>query len=220
MEKNMVLLERKYILEYMRDLLNDMRLGNASVNNAKYHHNTAYADAPSICKHGILTMLDIKKLGIRDYSDKFLEITSDIESHANGIDSVSLAVVGLTDLYRDELEYNPFFPKEVDFLVTSDLKVGRYSINFGNEYLSHKSIEIENLRSVDIRLLQLIDLLSKKESDIVTIEEVIEKYNCLKNIALAMKGVQLDIPLREMSYQDNSVMDVDKLSTTPKLVLK
>lgn len=34
-----------------------------------------------------------------------------------------------------------------------------------------------------------------------------------------MKNTQLDVPLREMSYQDDSMMDVDKLSTTPKLVL-
>ena len=45
-------------------------------------------------------------------------------------------------------------------------------------------------------------------------------YNYLKNIALTMKHSQLDIPLREMSYQDNSSMDVDKLSSTPKLILK
>lgn len=220
MGKNVVLLEQKYILEYIRDLLNDMRLGNMQVNNAKYHHNTAYKDAPSICRNGILTMLDMKKLEIKDYSDEFLQTMSDIESHINGNDSVSLAVVGLTDLYPNEDEYNPFSPTQVNFLVTSDLRTGRSSIHYGNEFLSYKSIGIESLRSVDIRLLQLIDSLSKKESDIETIKRVINKYNYLKNIALTMKNTQLDIPLREMSYQDDSMMDVDKLSTTPKLVLK
>lgn len=220
MEKNVVLLEQKYILEYIRYLLNDMRLGSISINDAKYHHNTAYEDASSICKNGILTMLDMKKIGIKDYSDEFLKTMSDIESHINGIDSVSLAVVGLTDLYPDEDEYNPFTPTEVDFLVTSNLRAGRSSIHYGNEFLSYKSIGIENLKSVDIRLLQLLDSLSKKESDVETIKRVINKYNSLKNIALTMKSTHLDIPLREMSYQDDTMMDVDKLSTIPKLVLK
>lgn len=220
MEKNVVLLEQKYILEYIRNLLNDMQLGNVSVNNAKYHHNTAYKDAPSICENGILTMLDMKKLGIKDYSDEFLQRMSDIESHVNGNDSVSFAVVGLTDLYPNEDEYNPFTPTQVDFLVTSDLQTSRSSIHYGNEFLSYKSIGIESLRAIDIRLLQLIDSLSNKENDIETIKRVINKYNYLKKIALTMKSTQLDIPLREMSYQNDFMMDVDKLSTTPKLVLK
>ena len=214
------LLEQKYILEYIRNLLNDMQLGNVSVNNAKYHHNTAYKDAPSICENGILTMLDMKKLGIKDYSDEFLQRMSDIESHVNGNDSVSFAVVGLTDLYPNEDEYNPFTPTQVDFLVTSDLQTSRSSIHYGNEFLSYKSIGIESLRAIDIRLLQLIDSLSNKENDIETIKRVINKYNYLKKIALTMKSTQLDIPLREMSYQNDFMMDVDKLSTTPKLVLK
>lgn len=35
-----------------------------------------------------------------------------------------------------------------------------------------------------------------------------------------MKHSQLDIPLREMSYQDNSLMEVAKSSSNLKLILK
>lgn len=47
---------------------------------------------------------------------------SDTESHVNGKNSVSLSVIGLKDLYPNEVEYNPFSPNLVDFLITSDIK--------------------------------------------------------------------------------------------------
>ena len=218
---NTILLEEKYILEYVKDILHDIKIGASIINNAKYHHNTDYCDASSICRHGILTMMDLKKLGIKNYSDEFLQKMDDIESHINGNDAVSLAVVGLQDLYPNEDEYNPFSPSQVDFLVSSEIQTGRSSIHYSNEFLSYKSIGTDKLRSVDIRLLKLIEMIEKGySSNNFTIQSVIEKYNYLKNIALTMKHSQLDIPLREMSYQDNSSMDVDKLSSTPRLVLK
>lgn len=217
MEKNLVLLEKKYVLQYIRDLINNIRLGNESVNNAKYHHNSSYKNAPSICKNGILTIKDLERLKIEEYSKEVLEKMSDIESHANGNDCISLAVVGLNDLYPHEDVYDPFNSISVDFLVTSDLPASRYSINYGNEYLSHESIGIDKLRAVDVRILKLIYLLSNNAE---TIKEVVDCYNYLRNIALAMKNSQLDIPLREMSYKDGFAMDKDKLSTAPKLVLR
>lgn len=218
---NTILLEERYILEYIKDILHDIKIGSSIVNNAKYHHNTDYRDASSICQYGILTMIDLKKLGIKNYTEEFLQKMDDIESHINGNGAVSLSVVGLQDLYPNEDEYNPFSPSQVDFLVSSEIQTGRTSIHYGNEFLSYKSIGIDKLRSVDIRLLKLIELIEKRaSSNNYSIQSVIEKYNYLKNIALTIKHSQLDIPLREMSYQDNSSMDVDKLFSTPKLVLK
>lgn len=218
---NTILLEEKYILEYIKDIIHDIKVGSFIVNNAKYHHNTDYRDASSICSHGILTMMDLKKLGIKNYTDEFLQKMDDIESHINGNDAVSLSVVGLQDLYPNEDEYNPFTPSQVDFLVSSEIKTGRSSMHYGNEFLSYKSIGVDKLRSVDIRLLKLIEMIENGySSNNFTIQSAIEKYNYLKNIALTMKHSQLDIPLRELSYQDNSSIDVDKLSSTPKLVLK
>lgn len=216
-----ILLEEKYILEYVKDILHDIKIGASVINNAKYHHNTDYCAASSICRHGILTMMDLKKFGIKNYSDEFLQKMDDIESHINGNDAVSLSVVGLQDLYPNEDEYNPFTPSQVDFLVSSKIQTGRSTIHYGNEFLSYKSIGTDKLKSVDIRLLKLIEMIENGySSNNFTIQSVIEKYNYLKNIALAMKYSQLDIPLREMSHQDNSSIDVDKLSSTPKLVLK
>jgi len=50
--------------------------------------------------------------------------------------------------------------------------------------------------------------------------ELIQKYNYLIDIAIAMKETKLDIPLREMSLEDNAMLDIDRLSKTEKLTLK
>lgn len=216
---NTILLEKKYILEYLKNTLHEIKIGTSIITNAKYHHNSDYCDAPSICQYGILTMKDLAKLKIKNYNDEFLQKMNDIESHVNGNDAVSLAVTGLQDLYPNEFEYNPINPYKVDFLVSSDIIAGRSSINYGNEFLSYKSIEPNQFKSIDIRLLKLIELIEQsRQYD--TIENIIKKYNWLKIIALTMKEYNLDIPLREMSHENHFDVDIDKLSSSPKLILK
>ena len=57
-------------------------------------------------------------------------------------------------------------------------------------------------------------------SNYYSVQNLIDKYNNLKKIALAVKQVKLDIPIREMSNGDNFAIDIDKLSKVPKLILK
>lgn len=91
----------------------------------------------------------------------------------------------------------------------------------GNEFLSQKSISVDKLRSIDIRLLKLIEMIeSGYLSDSYIIQNAIEKYNYLREVALVMKSNQLDIPLREMSHHQNYSLDINKLSSNPKLALK
>ncbi len=214
---NTILVEQRHILEYIKDMLNDIKMGSYIVSNAEYHHNASYSDATSICRYGILTMMDLKNLGIRNYSEETLTKMNDVDSHVNGINSVSLSVVGLQDLYSDEFEYDPFSPSQVDFLISSNIKARRTTTNYGNEFLSYGSIAREYLKSLDIRLLKLAEL-GKKNVD--QIQEVIEKYNYLKAIAGIIKQLQIDIPLREMSNQDNALLDIDRLASMPTLKLK
>ena len=218
---NIISLEKKYIFEYIKERLDETKIESFIVQGAKYHHNTNYSTAPSICKHGILTMLDLKNRGIISYSDEILKKMSDIESHINGIDAISLSVVGLQDLYYNEEEYNPFDPMYVDFLVISDIKTYRSSMHYGNEFLSYDNITVDKLKSIDVRLIRLIEQIENERNvNNYSICNIIEKYNYLKLIAQTMKDFKLDIPLREMTYEDNFSMDIDKLSDNPKLVLK
>ena len=105
---NEVLLEEKYVLEYIRYTLNDIMIGTSNVTDAKYHHNTQYLLTKSIIRYGILSLEELNKLGIRNYTNDTLKVLDDIESHINGKTGISLSIVGLTDLYHDEEEYDPY----------------------------------------------------------------------------------------------------------------
>ena len=127
----------------------------------RYHHISSYNAAPSIIKNGILSVSDLHKKGIIKFSEKELKLSEDIESHVNGSDRVSLAVVGLDDLYADEYEFNPFKPASVDFIISSDVKTSRSSTHYGNEFLSYGSIKNNMIKSVDVRLFEYLDKLNK-----------------------------------------------------------
>lgn len=211
----MEILEKKFVLEYIQDMLMTYKLGAApKIENAKYHHNASYADAPSIIRHGILPLKDIVQLGLKKYPESYLEVADDITSHVNGKIAVSLAVMGLDDLYPDENEYFPDKPHMVDFRVDSNIKTGRSSIHYGNEYLSYQSISPDKIRSIDIRLLQLI----KGNKSIEQIEFIIGKYNNLIKVTDAMLKANLGIPLREKTI-DCSI-DYEGFSRTPQIALK
>lgn len=211
-------LEEKYILEYIQTTLMEMRLGKISIKD-RYHHNTSFSNASSLIKYGILTINDLNKMGITKYTKKQLQIMADTDSHINGIDAVSLSVVGLNDIYKGEEEYNPLKNNQVDFLISSDLNASRNSLHYGNEFLNYQSISNTLFRSIDIRLLGLIKKISESyTSDAVL--KLIEYFNHLPSIAMALKEESLEIPLREMSSCDNIYLDIDKMVNIPKLVLK
>lgn len=205
-------IEEKYIYEYIIDRLNKLKDKDIIIEDARYHHNTNYENMPSIIKNGILSMQSISDLKIKNYSDEILKIMDDTSSHINGKNGISLSVVGLTDLYRDELEYDPFDSDKIDLLITNEIKASRNSTHYGNEFISHNDIAPNMIKSIDIRLLKYIEN-SKNISDII------KKYNCLKEIALSLKKSELNIPIREMSL-DNMSLDINKLVNEPTLKLK
>lgn len=173
----------------------------------------------SICKYGILTLINLNSKGIRKDTKEFLKIMGDIDSHVNGNNCVSLSVVGLTDIYPNEDEYNPFSPNLVDFLVSSDIQASRSSTHYGNEFLSFGSIMRDKIKSVDIRLLNLLCQDKSYMNDSST-QAIIKKYNHLREIALELKRQQLGLPLREMSESNIFEINIEKLADQPKLLLK
>lgn len=218
-----ILLEEKFVSEYIEDIVNDFKIKTSSVKDYKYHHNTSYSDATSIIRNGILSIRELTRLGIKNYSNNLLDVMSDTSSHVNGADAISLAVVGLDDLYREEFEYDPYSPTNVDFLISGDILTYRNTINYGNEYLSFSSINPDKFRAVDVRLLKYLEI-EKRERKIINNDKYIplllEKYNQLRDIALALKEKKLDIPFREMSYDKEISLDIERVSELPKIMLK
>lgn len=216
-----VILEKKEVLDYVETSIADVISTPIEVIDDKFHHNTRYEDTISIVENGILSGKEQNKIGL--ISDETLELFDDTESHANGSESISLAVVGMTDLNPDEFEYNPFCEKSVDILITSDISARRVSTNYGNEYLSDESIMNDKFRAIDTRLLAYIAAIrmsTVKEPVDVSITQVLKNYNNLKELANVLKVKSLDIPLREMSTNQGTSIDIDKLSSMPKVKMK
>ena len=215
-----VILDKKDVLLFLKDSLTNLKTSSVHVDNAKYHHNTSYNCALSIVKNGILSLDALNKKGIINYSNELLELLNDTESHINGKDGVSLSVVGLSDVKCDEIEYDPFIDSQVDFLISSDVVARRSSINYANEFITNEHINPEKLKSIDFRLIKYIDSLFDKTIDDDTIESLIQRYNCIRDVALMLKEEKLSIPIREMSDEDNSALDIDKTANSPVLLLK
>lgn len=203
-------MKEKEIFEFIDDNIASTQIKGREI-DAKYHHNTTYEQAPSIIKYGILSIEDLHKKGIMTLSAEALKRISNIESHVNGTDGISLARTGLTDLYGDEEEYDPLRPAVVDFIIDSNIKACRSTIHYGNEYIANSPIEPSKIQSVDIRIRKYLKLLEKKD-----VETAIKYYENLKLIAQALKEKQLDIPLRELS-EKNTSLDIDKVLKMPKI---
>lgn len=216
-----IYLESEQVIEYVSENIADFIGECVVVNDAKFHHNTNYTSAVSILRNNILSLEELSKMKSKKFTEEFLKVMSDHESHANGSDGISLAIVGLKDINQDEIEYDPFSLHHIDFLIDSDIKACRSSVNYGNEYISFEQIPTEKIKAVDIRIAKYIDtLLSKGEIDEESIRTLIQRYNCIRNIAISLKKEGLDIPLREMSYDNCSSLDIDMVASSPKLVLK
>lgn len=215
---NEIYIDKNNILEYIGDNLSSFKLGKHKVYNARYHHNSFYKNSPSIIKNGILSLNDINDLSIKRYTKDHLEILSDVTSHVNENDGISLSVPYLDDLYEDEFEYNPFNIHNVDFLISSDIRTSRNSTHYGNEFISYERIFPDKLRSVDIRLLTCLSSI-KDKYDLNKITRLIHNFNEIKDIALILYEKGLYMPFREMSYSDSG-LDIEKIANMPKLYVK
>lgn len=216
---NEVIIKEKYVLKYIRDMLYacSYAIKNKGDKTYQYHHNTAYEYAPSIIEHGILSMMELNSLGIRSYSKEYLNFIDDIESHVNGKDGISLSVIGLTDLYKNEDEFDPCQSNIVDFLVDENIKTVRNTIHYGNEFISRDKITSDKIASADIRIINYINNLSKKDGEFIF--SAINKYNQIIMMSKEILRHNRNIQMREMSEGVNREIDVKKMSEMPRLLM-
>ena len=176
-----------------------------------YHHNTSYKNILYVVKYGVLSLQELSKIKNTEITPQEL-ILYDDENHVNGSDKVSLCKVGLNDLYENELEYDPYNPRLTDIIVSDNIKAYRSTTNYGNEFLVKGGIPNYLFKTIDIRLIKLLE--NKKN-----IKEVIEYYNKLILIAELIKKLDLDIKIREMS-NENITLDIEKIIKMPKMIIK
>lgn len=216
MEK--ICIEEQHIADYIVEQIEGLKRHPISVEGPLYHHNTEYSRLLSALKHGLLSQRELMRIGIVSYSEEVLKLVGDITSHVNGHDGISLSKVGLTDLYRDEIEYDPFNPNCADILISDNIMAFRNGQNYGNEFICESIISPKDFRTIDIRLLKYIrNLVTKRDFDL---SKAVEKYNSLIQVALYLQGINDSIPLREMSDESNTSLDIEQLSKKPILIKK
>lgn len=207
-------------MENIEDILNDCKIHNKNFSNKIYHHVSPYNKVPDIIKHGILSKYDYYMINKIALPESLIKICED-ECCVNGLYCVSLARMDLEnlDVYKNEMVYDSFNYFLADILVDENIKANRNTINYSNEFLYSKSIVPEHIKSIDVRIIELLNHLNMYENDeYEKTKKAIEYLNLLKNIAKYIKESDRDISLREMSININ--LDLDKISSIPTLILK
>ena len=109
-----------------------------------------------------------------------------------------------------------------DILISGDIFARRRHKNYFNEYLADDIIFPEKFKAIDVRIIKVSENNEKvyrwpsREARILDLKKM---YNGLSEIAIAIKEMNLDIPLREMSYEDNMALDIDQVASFPKISL-
>ena len=211
-----IYVQKENVLNYILELLNIYKGETIKLENARYHHNTDYKDGKNVVENGILTLQSLSDKGLMELSKEQLKIMDDTSSHINGINGVSLAVVGLKDLYRDEFEYDPFDDSKLDIIVDTSLHARRTSTNYGNEYIADGDIDISYIRAIDIRLEECINKVLNTDDERVIIE-IVEKFNYLIDISSSL--INLNILLREASFEQYKVLDKENIAKLNKITI-
>ena len=210
-----------YVITHICDNLNEIMERTDDISDARYHHNASYKDSILICKHGILSLRELNERGIRHDSKETLKKLSDIESHPNGIDSISLSIDDPNG--RSELQtYDYRRPDSVDFRVSSQVPAYRSSFNYDNELICREFIDLSKIKAIDVRMRKLCDIISTAknlESRGLSERMVIDNYNYLIDLAKVLVRKKLNIPLRELSDEENGIysINIQRLSEKTKL---
>lgn len=206
-EKKAHFISNSHVEEYVKSSILRCTKSNIITPNFKYHHNTKYDDIISILDYGILSLKDQINYNIRTMNASTFAAMSDDESHINGVDGISLAVVGLTDLSKNEEVYDPYMEGVIDILISGEIKATRNSHHYGNEFITYHKISPDKIKGIDLRILKLIRKYASKGE----YEKIINIYNIMIKLSKKMVEKDLSIPLREMSNETLN-LDIYKLS--------
>ena len=214
-----ILLNKNDISKYVIDTLESLKCGHFYVSEDCFHHNTPYKLVPSILINGLHSIQRQNELGISNYSKKDLELLADVDSHINGINGISLSKINLTDLRRQDFTYDPKEDKSVDIIIDDSINVRRSTRHYGNEFISESSIMPNKFNALDIRLMALVTN-TQSIDHLKELERIIIAINSLKGIAKTLEEQKLTIPIREMSLEDNSLLDTTKIMDLPIIRVK
>lgn len=191
--------------------------------DTKYHHHTSLDNVPLILKNGLLSKQ--KKAELEGRTLTSMEIYRCLDDYqVNGSDFISLSSmdVDFSKKHDNESLYDSYDTINADIIVSREIKTIRNTINYFNEYLASDQISPDLFNSIDVRILKILDY-NFHDADKNKLENrirlMIKQYNALRNIVIALKENNLDIPLREVS-DEIITLDPEKVIRLPHLMLK
>lgn len=209
--------------EFIKDALKSVKINPITIENAEYHHNTSYENAPFNIRHGLMSTTGLINYGRVSKTEEQLSALENDAFSVNGIYEISLSKVGLTDQYRDDdVEWEPRKGSCPDFLISSDIKTRRDDSNYFNEFLAEGIILPDKFKAIDVRILSVCNdtdktyTWSNREEKLKRLRLM---FNQLSEMAIAMNEMNLNIPLREMSNEDYIALDIEKVAQFPKINL-
>lgn len=209
-----ILLSKNEVEYFIKENILEYSLTDENDIDACYHHNSRYIDILSILKYGILSLKKMNELGIRHLSDEQLVLFDDITSHINGVNGISLSVRNMKDLYKNEEEYMSDSEELVDFTIDSNIKAVRNSSRYGNEYISYDDISVDSIRTLDFRIINLLN--NSKIKDDKFYKKIAFNYNRILEAAKIIKLQQNNIAIRETS-NNTKKLEIDKIVELPRI---
>lgn len=202
------------------------------VEDTKFHHEIDIKQLPNAINYGLLSKRNyVNIVENRQLTEEEIFIFSD-ECHVNGLDHVSISTMEMdfNKMYRNEdiwLTYSTVYPTIV---VSKNVKAHMSTQNYFNEFIVENQIPVEMFNAIDVKILGIMShgsLRYKCETKEDRIRFMLEYYEHLRDVALALKTKKLDIPIREVSDitdigQDDKALtlDTEKIIELPKLLLK
>lgn len=201
----------------VRENIFSCRTQNIKIENFMYYHNTDYDLMEDVLKYGLLSKVEKSKITGIELTEHDLFMATD-EHYVNGKDNISLSK-DINDAYYNEDIYDHKQPSQLDILISNEVKAHRSTYNYANEYLASNSIPVSFFRSIDSRLLSILECKTNYESKEERLTKIIKYYNYLLEIAKTMINENVTIPLREVS-EEEVTLDKTKVIELPHIVLK
>lgn len=222
-ELRIVHTEMNKVYEIIKGNLLSCKTISKTVEDTKFHHQISMKKVPNVLKHGLLSKRRLANLEKRELTTAEFFRFSD-EYHVNGIDDISLSSMDIdfSTMHKNEFYWDPFDTIEADIIISKDVKAYRNTVNYFNEFLVSDEIHTDKFNAIDVRVLKIYthDFHNEfKNNQKNRTLKMLEYYNDLKNIAIALKQNNLDIPLREVSDEVIN-LDIEKVIKLPNMKVK
>jgi len=220
--KKEILVEKEQVFKLIKENIYSCVVDKIELDDRTYHHNTKIESISGILKTGLLSTRARRRVFDKRELTAEEEYKLEDEFYVNGADHISLSSmnVDFSQKYKDEDVYDPYFTDFPDIIISKNVNTYRNFTNYFNEFLVEDNIPVEFFRSIEVKIFKAME---KRDT-----KAVIDYYNEIRKIALVLKELNLDIPVRESSLvtgMDNENIEAltlskEKLINLPEIKIK